>query len=517
MPGEIELANKENIPAECTLVGDPLKVSFLTIEKLDEYAQKQGAGHNYVASVLTKIDRNSLDTHLIPSFEASELVNSLSQENFLEETLSSLGIFILADASTCQNLLLAGQQRNSKTLTTYKATYLGSLKSAIKELHHLSSQLQSILQLRKCVCRCRLDVLKDFIISEKATDFGERAVKKVDGSNLSNLLEMPPDSATAVVKFSPGWMDERVALTDRIQELKYLTKLSTALNAGEIPWIKEQDSAFLLENVAQLINGAKNCLDTMAKNIKTVQQAFQMIYDAMRTGEFRVLVELEPFACLQMLVEIGVDRFHGDLAYRYMKQEFLPNATDLDPFLLHNSANLDERIERLIPIHLALQSIIMINQFVQLAPHEKVDKAKQLLAHFATAKSADLYNKEFSFEVCMEDINRDKLKNNMSEWLLQRTYEKPAINGRIGCSAPINEVIHISKGTGFKHVAPVQVQDTISSSPAKLFMNTTMNGQKTADEVEVDNDSNQEMCEEELFDCVYLLASSNPTAVLPNK
>lgn len=67
--------DKENIPANCTLIGDPLNVSFLTLEKLDKFASKNNF-NDY--DVLTTIETGkviSMEAHLMSSMESLKLIN----------------------------------------------------------------------------------------------------------------------------------------------------------------------------------------------------------------------------------------------------------------------------------------------------------------------------------------------------------------------------------------------------------------------------------------------------------
>lgn len=89
-----------------------------------------------------------------------------------------------------------------------------------------------------------------------------------------------------------------------------------------------------------------------------------------------IFPRLEPLTCLQMLVEIGLDRFMSDLSYQFSTNEFLPSNTELTPFFLKEDTPIEDRIKHLIPIHLALQSLLMINKFIRMASHEKPDLAK---------------------------------------------------------------------------------------------------------------------------------------------
>lgn len=76
--------DKENIPENCTLAGDPLMVSFLTIAKLERDAvagPNCGGEWQYISQIFPLVEftfvpaeRFNLETHLMPSSEARELL-----------------------------------------------------------------------------------------------------------------------------------------------------------------------------------------------------------------------------------------------------------------------------------------------------------------------------------------------------------------------------------------------------------------------------------------------------------
>lgn len=69
------LQNKENIPSNCTLIGDPLNVSFLTIEKLEKFVSKTNLNQFDVLTTLESGKVTSLKAHLMSSMEALKLIN----------------------------------------------------------------------------------------------------------------------------------------------------------------------------------------------------------------------------------------------------------------------------------------------------------------------------------------------------------------------------------------------------------------------------------------------------------
>ncbi|KAI1724511.1 RZZ complex, subunit zwilch domain-containing protein [Ditylenchus destructor] len=432
--------DKENIPEDCTLVGEPLKVSFLTLDKLDKLAGAKGSLFSNYETTLS-VDRHNLAAHLMASQEALQLTHKLSNNENCSElhdpSLDNLCRFVLADASSSQQFLFGGRQKTNKL------------------------------------------------------------------------------------------------------------SLALALKAGVVPLTKDdEDSTLVIQQVANLIESAKSGNDTeivqfftdrlwnamkISRSIQTVQKCFEMLHNEMKMGSLRVLVEtnkvsslakmlrmrkpehiifyrLEPLTCLQMLVEIGVDCFNGDLCDRFSTNNFLPNGSDLEPFFAPPTSNLEDQIERLIPIHLALQSILKISDFVRLASHEQTGMTKQLLAHFTTAKGVNPCTKEFTFEVPLEDIYKEKLKGSISEWVVHKFLERPVGIGRM--ESPnlgyVHDITHISKGTGFKYVAPVSCTKTADiSNPQLEPMDTTTK----EDSIKL---SDKTLVDETLFDCVHLSISSHP-------
>lgn len=68
--------NKENIPANCILIGDPLNVSFLTLEKLDKFVSKNNMNDYDILATIETGKVISMKAHLMSSMEALKLINT---------------------------------------------------------------------------------------------------------------------------------------------------------------------------------------------------------------------------------------------------------------------------------------------------------------------------------------------------------------------------------------------------------------------------------------------------------
>nr|CAD2207415.1 unnamed protein product [Meloidogyne enterolobii] len=427
----------------------------------------------------------------------------------------SFSLIVFTEGSGHENILLLGIKKTAEQFVSFKGNYLGDYYTSINLLDKLVSNFKhySFVETK---CRCRFDVLRDNIFIEKSGHFvpamfiieaewiDEKKEQNKANSSQMEALTMPPEKAAAIIRFKPGWLDSRIVLTDRIHELRYLAGLIAHLREGTSPWAKEKvvEQPEIIARLKQLINEANSDSQSvypfdftdklwdvlkLSKSFDTLRQSFQLLYDQLQTGEFRVLVganrtsslakmlrmqnpndivfpRLEMMTCLQLLVEIGVDRFNGELVYRFLQGQYLPNSSDLDSFFLPSMASLESTIERLLPLHFALQSMIMIEGYVRLPKHEIANLAKRLLTHFITSKGTDAFEKEFVYKANMEDIQREEIRSSLTDWIMEKKYARMVSGGVISSkTGSISSVVHISKNFGVKYIPP-----TLKDKKSKL-------------------------------------------------
>uniref|UniRef100_A0A914GYH3 Protein zwilch n=1 Tax=Globodera rostochiensis TaxID=31243 RepID=A0A914GYH3_GLORO len=521
--------DKENLPNDCVLEGDPLKVTFLSVEKLDQMAAANKSRFDNGLELISVGCFSGLDLHLMSSIEAHALINEFSQCQFFSNDLDQHAVILFCETTESQPVFLLGRRNTNKKMMTMRAFYFGDFNTAIDELNKLSADMDKF-SLRKMRCRCRFNVLNDSILVEKDQKEDGNFVpalftievewnpdKRFAGSGgvmkgrQMQYLQMPPNNASATVKFKPGWMDARILLTDRINELRYLAQLAAHLKAA-YGYKLDAQPMYPFDFTDRLWDVLK-----LAKSIEMLRRVFQQIYDQLQTGEFRVLVEaskvsslakmlrmrnpdeiifprLEPMTCLQLLIEIGVDRFNGELIHRFLTGNLLPNTLDLEPFFLHFSSSLENRIERLIPLHLALQSMMMIEIYVELQPHEKTNMAKKLLAHFTAMDGTDAFEKEFVYKASMEDIRFEKLKNTLSNWMFERDFDKWTRPGVLSKCGAISDFGGQMFGSG--HTTALKTE--AASSPMDPSPPVDGGTEKQTDQY---------------FECAYLIINSQSSAL----
>nr|CAD2153647.1 unnamed protein product [Meloidogyne enterolobii] len=554
------LANKENIPEGCEIRGDEkLSVTFLSIDKLDKMAalNKNRLEETQRGFELSSSDRfANFELHLVPQWEGFSFVNDLTEQG--TPMPESFSLIVFTEGSGHENILLLGIKKTAEQFFSFKGNYLGDYYTSINLLDKLVSNFNhySFVETK---CRCRFDVLRDSIFIEKSGHFvpamfiieaewiDEKKEQNKANSSQMEALTMPPEKAAAIIRFKPGWLDSRIVLTDRIHELRYLAGLIAHLREGTSPWAKEKvvEQPEIIARLKQLINEANSDSQSvypfdftdklwdvlkLSKSFDTLRQSFQLLYDQLQTGEFRVLVganrtsslakmlrmqnpndivfpRLEMMTCLQLLVEIGVDRFNGELVYRFLQGQYLPNSSDLDSFFLPSMASLESTIERLLPLHFALQSMIMIEGYVRLPKHEIANLAKRLLTHFITSKGTDAFEKEFVYKANMEDIQREEIRSSLTDWIMEKKYARMVSGGVISSkTGSISSVVHISKNFGVKYIPP-----TLKDKKSKLDVKEEILSPREGggNQIVIIEEEQQAKNAKESFETIYMTITRN--------
>ena len=89
-----------------------------------------------------------------------------------------------------------------------------------------------------------------------------------------------------------------------------------------------------------------------------------------------VLPRLDTWSCVQMMIEVGIDRIRRDLIDELVNKRRFPASSFAESLKINPSLNVDERVRVVLTMHLVLQSINLINEFVavQAAEMQKIFK-----------------------------------------------------------------------------------------------------------------------------------------------
>uniref|UniRef100_A0A915NFW9 Uncharacterized protein n=1 Tax=Meloidogyne floridensis TaxID=298350 RepID=A0A915NFW9_9BILA len=348
----------------------------------------------------------------------------------------SFSLIVFTEGSGHENVLLLGIKKTAEQFVSDYYTSINLLDKLVSNFKHFSFV--------ETKCRCRFDVLRDSIFVEKSGHFvpamfiieaewiDEKKEQNKANSSQLEALTMPPEKAAAIIRFKPGWLDSRIVLTDRINELRYLAGLIAHLREGTSPWAKEKvvEQPEIIGRLKQLINEANS----------DSQSVF-------------------PFDFTDKLWDV----LKLSKSFDTLRQSF-QLFSDLDPFFLPSMASLESTIERLLPLHFALQSMIMIEGYVRLPKHEIANLAKRLLTHFITSKGTDAFEKEFVYKANMEDIQREEIRSSLTDWIMEKKYARMVSGGVISSkTGSISSVVHISKNFGVKYIPP-----TLKDKKSKL-------------------------------------------------
>ncbi|KAH7728689.1 ZWL-1 protein [Aphelenchoides avenae] len=430
------------------------------------------------ASAARNEEEPAYDLHLCPSKNACSYDRStLSQNRELFEDLASGGYFFMTDASGPLRMLFRGHVKQEKKLTSFVARSLGTLSDSMNKLERLSTELGTNAKLTGLKCRSRYDVLApaanlagnhDFIPARFYVDSEwsvhvprEKARKHWEPkqAHIPEFFSKPSPHTVAKITFRPGWLDQRLANHSRSLDLKFILTLCDFLENRACAWPETQEQPEVIERVIALIQEERNRREASGydftellwqelrhcRSHATASKAFELIFDEMRTGTFKVRVRpdnesslshmlrshrpateiirvLEPLYCAHLLVGLGLDRLKRDIYGDFIGGGLLHTTADLDE-MLPSADQLEGRARALLVMHLAQQSLMTIHKFML---YQRTDLSRlggRLLEHFNLAPLAEKFRAEFTFEAPISYFTLAALQSvNIQEWSVQRTW-----------------------------------------------------------------------------------------------
>ncbi|KAK6016317.1 hypothetical protein OSTOST_18201, partial [Ostertagia ostertagi] len=402
-----------------TGAGDgPLVFDFLSLSKLE---QRCGTDGGRFAATRPIVSTNYFDCNPLDAATAFGLRNRLMRKDFssgLDEHLAAMPVWIIANAKDQLGTTFVGCQRSNTKISTFHTRCLGRFgESCENTIKMLGNRFKHGLE-----AKSKAVALYSILGSSVSSTWGARRCLsnmtltfKWDAKT-ENYLCAPPPSASAMFHFSPGWKDKRVALLEATEQLEYLLLMANVLDSGSTmvwPSRPEGTSDDLLAEVKQLIaqyrvqnNDAERTLhgtrhvdftellwDILKKcpDYKTLVSALHIVFDALKQCRINAILHednkssiarlirdaqsqdlmlprLEALTPIQILLEIGYERFRRDMVQAYVTAGFVTNDTDID-LKPQQNASLEERTRALLPLHLALQTMLEMTRYLALPGH----------------------------------------------------------------------------------------------------------------------------------------------------
>ncbi|PIO60564.1 hypothetical protein TELCIR_17940 [Teladorsagia circumcincta] len=189
-----------------------------------------------------------------------------------------------------------------------------------------------------------------------------------------------------------------------------------------------------------------------------------------------MLPRLEALTPIQILLEIGYERFRRDMVQAYVTAGFVTNDTDIDlkPQL---DASLEERTRALLPLHLALQTMLEMKRYLALPDHTLNALTRSVIAKYCASPITDITKVFYEKAVSLIHVQQGLLERAPDLWTYETTYTH-------GSSVVAQTFVHLTR------------------DPRLQFL------EDKVDSETVLNDSNQEKPEKEAsFLCTYTTSS----------
>uniref|UniRef100_A0A914C0T2 Protein zwilch n=1 Tax=Acrobeloides nanus TaxID=290746 RepID=A0A914C0T2_9BILA len=487
--------DKENQPQEYNLEGNPLKVTFLTKSMLDGAENNTAFRINYGDLAKRRFPLHFNPLNISEAKKISNKISTLSIKGTSPLNIEGVPLWVVVDGRDQEHHLLLGVKHHNKNHTSYATKLLGCGHQIINKLESLFSQISSAgpqaakYRVRR-VAQCVYDVLtpqemvhshEPEIVSAIFSVHAKWAVYK------DEYLTRPPATTPVTIHFAPGWMDSRLSLYERSVEVSFLMRMTSWLCDQQTAWPSSKIQHEILEKVSNLIE-----VESLAKSSpneqhdydfteklwdilkecessETLSRSFKLIFDKL-CNDFSAMVRsdnisslakwlrvsrredlalprLEPLTCVQLLIEIGIDRIKRDITTDFLANQLIQSVTDLQPFFKPNSLAVEERATALLPIHLALQYMVQVELHVALQPHEKIDITRRVIQRFCGTKLEDPRQEHFSFEVTIGCVSERILTpDTLSDWSLDCSYYD-------GDKARVRALVHFAKQVDFEHFA----------------------------------------------------------------
>ncbi|WKY06770.1 hypothetical protein Q1695_006729 [Nippostrongylus brasiliensis] len=389
----------------------------------------------------------------------------------MDDKLSAVPVWIVVNAKDHLGTTFVGSHLTNSKVSTFHTRCLGrygeQCKSTIKLL---DARFQGELE-----AKSKALALYSVLDKNVSPAWGSgRYLSKMTltfkwDAKAANYLCAPPPSASAVFYFSPGWKDKRVALVEATEQLEYLLMMANVLDSGsEMVWPSGTDGVqdAILSDVRQLIaehkvqnNDAERTAHGMrhvdftellwdilkrCTDYKTLVAALNVVFDALKQCRINAILHednkssiarlmrdaqsqdlmlprLEALTPIQILLEIGYERFRRDMVQAYVTAGFMTNDTDLDLKPQLNSSP-ENRTRALLPLHLALQTMLEMKQYLALPAHTLASTTRSVIAKYSSSPITDITKVFYETAVSFIHVQPELLKKLPDLWTYETTY-----------------------------------------------------------------------------------------------
>ncbi|KAI6223705.1 hypothetical protein M3Y99_01438400 [Aphelenchoides fujianensis] len=269
-------------------------------------------------------------------------------------------------------------------------------------------------------------------------------------------FEKPGGLCDAVVTVKPGWLDNRVKGYDRTLQIKFLLHLCECLQKSEIEWPSHREHPDLLAefrsyiSTLSIVEAEKNARDFVeglwdfllcCRSFASLRSILKETFDAFSRGALTakyihvgnssgiariiktmdrstaVLPRLDVWNCVQMMVEVGVDRLRRDMIDELVNKKRLAENSCAEFVKVEPQYTVDQRVRVILNTHLVLQSINLISEHAALKYSELQSIFSLLFHQYAHSEAERPFNECFTFNTKVCNVESFVFEmNRLREW-----------------------------------------------------------------------------------------------------
>ncbi|KAK6755325.1 hypothetical protein RB195_013976 [Necator americanus] len=448
----------------------PLIFDFLSLSKLEERCNADSGrfrGHQVI------IPATAFDCNPLGAAAAFSLRNRLMSRSLpsLDKRFLNMPIWIAANAEDNLGSIFLGFHFLKGKLSTFHTRCLGLFgKECEAALHALLLRFDSALEGRSKAMALYKILGKNVSSAWSPGGLPSNITLTFKWEiSAGDYLSNPSPSATAVFHISPGWKDKRIALLENTEELEYLLIMACVLDSGAtMIWPSSSESTHnaVLEAVRLLViqyrvqsnepehtahkmrhvDFTELLWDILKKcgSFETLVAALNIVFDALKQCRINAILHednkstiarlirdaqsrnlmlprLETLTSIQILLEIGVERFRRDMIQAYIAAGFMTNESDLDlkPQL---DAVPEERARALLPLHLALQTMLEIKRHLTLPAHMLTAMTRSVISKYCSSPITDVTKVFYETAVPLIHVQPDLLQKLPDLWTNETVY-----------------------------------------------------------------------------------------------
>uniref|UniRef100_A0A7E4US33 Protein zwilch n=1 Tax=Panagrellus redivivus TaxID=6233 RepID=A0A7E4US33_PANRE len=455
----------------------PLQVDFLDFKKI----KKECKPTHVPAQLIDPVYKFKEDLNPVTFQEASELVNLFrTHKPNIDIQLKNVWMLVATDGQDILKTLLVGWGTDGPI----GAKYGSQGNAGIQLVNNSKSPVDRPASMWKA--HAEYAPIKQRVFEDGSVDEDtSKVVMEVQWSSKTDIpaLSAPAHNAKVTVSVYPGYMDQTHLNVNRCSDLGVLLTLNDWIVNEKADFPRADLDEEMVADVSDLLNAYKENTHKVERDFlndlwnilryvtshQTLKQCFSLVMRDIKSGNLKVFMKpsytstiakmcsnfeifdfnmrpLEVLNCAHLLLEIGVDVLRVLYCLDFMNAKYISAPSVLENIMGETTLDVQQRVERLLPIHQAFVTMELFRFVLELDATWKVNVTKLVLHRFSTTKDP-IHKTSFTLNIGSNYVREGVVKiADVASWTKHSIL--PVVSG-FGADTYMN----ISRQLEFKHYA----------------------------------------------------------------